>query len=282
MSMLPSVSVIVTTYNWPEVLDKVLTALDQQQVTVPLEVIVADDGSKQATAELIARHKRQFNFALHHVWQPDEGFQAAKIRNRAIAKAQHDYVIFLDGDCQPLADFVSNHVKLAEKGWFVFGNRVLLSRSFSSTLLSQSYDFDSIKGFGLIRRRLKGQVNRLLPFLKLPLGPLRRFQPNRWKGVKTCNLAVWRDDLVAVNGLEETFTGWGYEDSDLVLRLQKFGVKCKDGRFSVPVIHFWHPEQDRSLEADNWQRLTQTFQQTTFRAVKGVSQYLTKSHHAIC
>ncbi|MFO1256909.1 MAG: glycosyltransferase family 2 protein [Gammaproteobacteria bacterium] len=282
MSTSPSVSLIVTTYNWPEALDRVLMALNRQRVTSPLEVIVADDGSTQMTADLIARYKRQFNFPLYHVWQPDEGFQAAKIRNRAIAKAQHDYVIFLDGDCQPLADFVSNHVKLANKGWFVFGNRVLLSRSFSSTLLSHTYDFEALNAFRLIQKRLKGQINRLLPFLRVPLGPLRRCQPNRWKGVKTCNLAVWRDDLVAVNGLEEAFTGWGYEDSDLVLRLQKFGVKCKDGRFSVPVIHFWHEEQDRSLAADNWNRLTETFHQATFRAVKGVSQYLTKVHHAIC
>lgn len=280
--MQPSVSVIVTTYNWPQALDKVLTAVSRQKVNFPLEVIVADDGSKKATAELILRHKKRYPFPLHHVWQPDEGFQAARIRNRAIAKAQYDYVIFLDGDCQPLDGFVSNHVKLAQKGWFVFGNRILLNRSFSTKLLGQARDFSDLNWFERVQVRIQGGFNRLLPLFQIPLGPLRTLDPKRWKSVKTCNLAVWRKDLLAVNGLEEAFTGWGYEDSDLVLRLQKFGINCKDGRFAVPVIHYWHPEQDRSQADENWQRLKQTLNQATFRAVKGVSQYLTDKTYAVC
>ena len=116
-------------------------------------------------------------------------------------------------------------------------------------------------------------VNRLLPLLRLPDGHWRERNPQRWKGVKTCNMAVWRSDLLRVNGLDESFEGWGLEDSDLVIRLLHAGVKHKSARFAAPVFHLWHAENDRSRLARNQQRLDELLRSTQTRAVRGLDQY---------
>src|SRR4051794_16035860 len=116
-------SLVVTTYNWPDALDLVLTsALDQR--VLPDEVIVADDGSGEPTAEVVRRRAERFaerRVPLHHVWHPDEGFRAAAIRNRALARASGDYILLIDGDCILHPDFVSSHLAFARQGQFVQG-----------------------------------------------------------------------------------------------------------------------------------------------------------------
>jgi predicted glycosyltransferase involved in capsule biosynthesis len=91
----------------------------------------------------------------------------------------------------------------------------------------------------------------------------------------TCNLGVWKKDFIRVNGFDELFEGWGFEDSDLVIRLIHAGIERKEGRFAVPVLHLWHPHNDKSKQATNYQRLLERVQQQDFMvAKKGVSQYL--------
>ena len=268
-----SVSIIITTYNWPQALSQVLEAIKLQYDNHPLEVIVADDGSTQETARLIHLIKASYPVPLYHVWQPDEGFQAAKIRNRAIAKASYDYIIFLDGDCVPLSGFLKNHRKLAERGCLVYGNRILLNKKLTSNILQSPHNMTHKNLFFWVKARFNGNINRLLPLLRLPLGFLRKKRPGKWQGVKTCNLAAWRSDLIAVNGLEEAYQGWGFEDTDLVIRLQKKGIKSKDGRFAIPVVHFWHPEQDKSASQANWQRVLNLQTSSIIQASKGINQY---------
>ena len=120
------ISVIVTTYNREDALDAVLRSLAAQSDS-DFEVVVADDGSGPATRELIAAWKAKLAVRLEHVWHEDRGFRAAEIRNRAILAARGGYCIFLDGDCIARPDFVATHRRLAEPGWFVTGNRILLS-----------------------------------------------------------------------------------------------------------------------------------------------------------
>jgi predicted glycosyltransferase involved in capsule biosynthesis len=87
----------------------------------------------------------------------------------------------------------------------------------------------------------------------------------------TCNLAIWKDDFYAVNGFDECFNGWGYEDSDLIVRLIHNGVKRKEGRFALPVLHLWHKQNDRHQQAHNYQLLMQrVFDDGFIRAEKGL------------
>lgn len=273
MSIL-SVSVIVTTYNWPRALDCVLRSLNEQDYP-HLEVIVADDGSRDDTAALIHTWRNQFRFRLIHCWQTDEGFRAAMIRNRAVALASHEYLIFIDGDCVVLPNFVSHHVALAEKGWFVAGNRVLLNQSFTERVLNKSLAIHRWSLFKWMTLYWQGYCNRVFPLLSVPLGKLRKLNAVKWQGAKTCNLGMWRQDFLKINGFDESFEGWGFEDSDCVIRLQRNHVYHKSGKFSVPVLHLWHPSAAKENVEENAKRLELTMQSSTIQAFKGVGQYLT-------
>jgi len=268
------IALIVTTYNRPDALAAVLDGC-LVQTDANFEVIVADDGSMQETAALVAGYAARAPFAIRHVWQEDMGFRAAAIRNRALAATQADYIIFIDGDCVPPPDFVASHRRLAERGWFLSGNRLMLTQAFTEQILRDKLPIHLWQTRNWLQARWCGQIERLLPLLYLPdLGWLRKQLPRRWQGAKTCNLSAWREDLLRVNGLDESYTGWGLEDSDLVIRLLRAGIYSKSARFSVPVFHLWHHENDRSHLEENRQRLQEVLQATHIRAVQGVDQYL--------
>jgi hypothetical protein len=119
--------------------------------------------------------------------------------------------------------------------------------------------------------RRKGSINRLVPLLRLPLGPLRHRVGRRWQGVRSANLAIRREDVARVDGFDAAFTGWGLEDSDIVIRLIRSGCRRKDGRFATGVLHLWHPERDRSGLVSNARRLDESMRGDRVKAVKGLS-----------
>jgi glycosyltransferase involved in cell wall biosynthesis len=273
MTQTPRIAVVVATCNWPAALDRVLTALDDQTYR-EFEVIVADDGSGQETADQINRWTHRALFPLKHVWQEDKGFRAAAIRNRAVAASGAEYILFLDGDCLVRPDFLHRHAALADAGHFVAGNRVLLSQRFSNRILEQALTVSTWTNRQWIADRLSGGLTRWLPLLRLPAGAWRDRSPQRWQGAKTCNLGIWRDDLLAVNGLDERYTGWGYEDSDLVIRLIRHGVRRRDGRLATTVLHLWHPEHERAGTEENLARLAEIQSNPSVRAEAGLDRYL--------
>ena len=268
------IALVVTTYNRLDALAAVLEGC-LAQTDANFEAVVADDGSTQETAALVAGYAARAPFAIKHVWQEDQGFRAAAIRNRALAATQADYIIFIDGDCVPPPEFVASHRRLAEHGWFLSGNRLMLAQAFSEQVLRDKLPIHLWSMRDWLRARRRGQIERMLPLLRLPVpGWLRKQLPRRWQGAKTCNLSAWREDLLRVNGLDEIYTGWGLEDSDLVIRLLRAGIYNKSARFAAPVFHLWHRENDRSQLAENQQRLQEALQATHIRAAKGVDQYL--------
>lgn len=268
-----SIAVIVTTYNRLDALEMVLEGY-LAQTDKDFELLIADDGSTSETAARVKEYKDRAPFNIVHVWQPDNGFRAAAIRNRALNETDADYIVFADGDCVPQTGFIAGQRQLAERGWFLSGNRVLLSETFTQEVISNKMPIFRWGLMQLIRGSLRGDINRWTPFLKMPdWGWLRKRTPQRWQGAKTCNLAVWREDLVNVNGLDETYTGWGMEDSDLVIRLLRAGVRHKSGRFAVPVMHLWHRENDRSNLKENQLRLQMLLKSSHIQAKQGLDQY---------
>jgi glycosyltransferase involved in cell wall biosynthesis len=265
-------AVIVTTYNRPDALAAVLEGYLAQSDR-EFELIVADDGSTGDTRRVVDAFKSRAPFPVAHVWHEDRGFRAAAIRNRALAATGADYIVFSDGDCVPAARFVAQHRQLAERGWFVAGNRMLLSRTFTRRVLQNALPLHA-RSFGAwLIAWAKRDINRVLPLVILPIGDLRKCAPQRWEGVKTCNLAAWREDLVRVNGLDEAYSGWGLEDSDLVIRLLHAGVRHKSARFAAPVFHLWHVENDRSRLPENQRRLDAVLRSDRVRAQSGLDQY---------
>jgi glycosyltransferase involved in cell wall biosynthesis len=263
------ISVVVSTYERPEALSAALRGLSRQNDR-GFEVIVADDGSGQPTAAVVSEWQSKIEVPLAHVRHEHAGFRAAEIRNRAIAASGGGYCVFLDGDCVPRTDFIAQHRRLAEPGWFVAGNRILLSEDLTALVLARDLEPETWRLSTMLKHRGEG-INRIAPMLQLPLGPLRRIAPSRWEGARTCNLAVARTDLERVDGFDASFNGWGLEDSDLAIRLIHAGVQRKDGRFATGVFHLWHRENDRRGLARNQARLDEVRRGDRVRALRGLS-----------
>jgi glycosyltransferase involved in cell wall biosynthesis len=264
------ISVILTTYDREDALAVVLRSLSRQ-TDRQFEVIVADDGSGPATAAIMADWQRRIGVPLVHIWQEHREFRAAEMRNRAIVASHGAYCIFLDGDCLVRPDFIATHRRLAERGWFVTGNRALLSAELTATVLRDGVAPETWGINAWIAQRSRTGINRLGPLLRLPLGPLRKLRAQAWQGARSCNLAIWRSDLDRVDGFDANFSGWGREDSDLLVRLLRSGVRRKDGVFATGVLHLWHQDADRSRLSENQRRLDQVVAGERVRAERGLS-----------
>ncbi len=264
------ISIIVTTYNRPDALEAVLRGL-ARQTDKDFEVIVADDGSSPETGAMLKSWQSRMPQPLTHVWQEHRGFRAAEIRNRAILASSGAYCIFLDGDCIPRNDFVEAHRALAETGWFVVGNRVLMSQHLTDRVLGRGIEPELWTLVEACRARLNGDINRIAPLLQARLGLVRKIRPQYWWGARSCNLAVWRADLDRVDGFDASYAGWGLEDSDLLIRLLRAGVNRKDGRFSTGVLHLWHPLADPSMLSANQTLLDAIQHSDRTLSVKGLS-----------
>jgi glycosyltransferase involved in cell wall biosynthesis len=268
------ISVIVSTYNRADALDAVLRSLSRQSDR-RFEIVVADDGSGAATERVVADWTARAPVAVKHVWHEDRGFRLAEIRNLGIRESAGRYLVFLDGDCITRPSFVAAHRCLAEPGWFVTGNRILMSQRLTGqALAATSAARPEPESFGLFAHlvlRARGDLNRLAPLLALPLGRLRKRRATAWRGANGSNMAFWRADLEAVDGFDAAFTGWGREDSDMFVRLIRAGVRRKDGRFATGVLHLWHREADRSGLDGNERRLIEVIGSGGVKARRGLS-----------
>jgi GT2 family glycosyltransferase len=162
---------------------------------------------------------------------------------------------------------------LAQTGWFVAGSRLLLRKTLTEQVQTQQSPIHEWGRWAWWVQRVMGQTNRWLPLLNLPGQVWRRRQPQHWQSARTCNMAVWRTDLVAVNGFDESYQGWGHEDADLAVRLIRHGVHYKNGRFALTVLHLWHAENDRSHLPENLARLDRILQATHTQAPLGLAQH---------
>jgi len=265
MTSSAALGLIVNTYNQPEYLGRVLHAI-ARQTALPQELLVADDGSDPETRRVVQDHVKQLPFHSEHIWQEKAGFRRSRILNRAIAKARSDYLVFLDGDSIPHPEFVADHRRLAEPNTFVQGHRALVEQQAAAFFGLGSFIQDRRRA--LWRRQLRG----LKHAFRWPV-PLKRVR-NDLRGVRGCNLAIWRADLVAVNGYNEAYVGWGREDSDLSLRLMNRGVGRLDVRGWAICYHLWHPPVSREGLQTNDRLLAEAAAQKATRCELGLSQYL--------
>jgi glycosyltransferase involved in cell wall biosynthesis len=255
--------VVVTTYNRPSELGRVLGALLIQS-KLPHEVIVADDGSGPETGELLREFASGAPFPVVHSWQDDKGFRAARSRNLAVRKSTGDYIIFLDGDCVVERTFIEDHLRLAERGCFVQGKRVLVSRK-----ASEGFGPELANSRGrLLLLALSGRISNSHHIMRLPAFPASRGSSMR--GIKTCNMGVFREDLFAVNGFDEAFEGWGREDSEFASRLYRLGLMRKDHPFMAVCFHLWHAEVARGSLERNDEMLAKALESGLLRCEQGI------------
>lgn len=228
-------AIIVTSYRRSGALELVLQSV-ASQTEMPDEVIVADDGSGPDVRSLVDRWSERLS--LTFVWQADLNFRAARARNLAAVKASCEHLIFIDGDCLLPPDFVKAHRRLAADRKIVSGGRFQINSQKTEALVNNG-QIDETACFGDIK------------FLKLHLGCLRDADPQNWRQVRTCNLSVMKSDFTEVGGFDESYKGWGREDSDLTVRMIKNGVKVRSARFAACVSHLYHNEEAKTSLATN-------------------------------
>lgn len=261
-------TLIVTTYNWPQALQLVLLSI-RRQALMPFEVLVADDGSASETAALIAREAANFPVPLRHIWQEDEGFRAARIRNLAISAARGDYLLLIDGDMVLHPQFVRDHQRAARPGCFVQGVRVLTQPEGARRMLESQGTRLKFLSPGLRRRR----HTLRLPWLSRILLPLSA-SGSRMAGIKTCNQGWWRRDLIALNGFDERMVGWGREDEELAQRAYHAGLRRRSLRFAGLAYHLFHRERHVAGNSANDVWLEQTRRERRTRCDLGLAQHL--------
>ena len=244
------VSVVITTYNRSDALLAVLEGLSLQTDT-DFEVVVADDGSKEEHVTALAQSPLARFLNVVHVWHPDIGFTASRIRNRGVSASRGNYIIFVDGDCVPETDFIARHKALAAPGCFLNGSRVLLSDRLTRQATQGGERLTGRSMAYWIKQRIMGNANKLSGPVRLPDWRGRMDRGVAWTRVRSCNMAVWRTDFERIDGFDESFVGWGHEDADFVLRLDHAGVLRKNGFFATEVFHLWHKEAVRTQASQN-------------------------------
>lgn len=232
-------SVIISTYNQPEWLQKVLVGYEQQTFK-DFEVVIADDGSTDETTAIIDHFKQHTHLTISHVWQTDQGFKKTKILNKAILVTKGDYLIFTDGDCIPRNDFVEKHLHLRKMNHFLSGGYFKLPMTISkiiseNDIINQScfnkewlIKNDLKTSFKLNKLTSKGVKERLL----------NNFTPTKatWDGM---NASGWKKDILSVNGFDERMD-YGGEDRELGERLINNGIKPVQIRYSAICVHLDH------------------------------------------
>ena len=235
-------SLLISTYNWPQALDLVFRSL-LVQTKMPLEIVIADDGSKSETGKLIDSYRNQFSVPIKHIWQEDDGFRKTIIMNQSVSKTEGDYIIQIDGDIILHPRFIEDHLNEAREGFFIKGSRGMLSQKKSDEIFKtkciQISPFD--KG-------LKSKINgtRLIWASRFFYG-----DPQKTNDLRGCNFAFWKKDFIAVNGYNNSITGWGHEDIELAARVVNYGVKRKQLKMLAVCYHLHHQLNSRKEEDVN-------------------------------
>lgn len=258
-------SLIIATYNWKEALALVLSSV-RAQTTLPGEVIVADDGSRDDTRELVAREAAAFPVPLRHVWQEDLGFRKGRILNEAMARAAGEYLIAIDGDMLLHPAFVRSHARFARRGWFIQGSRMMLGERATSNTLAAGH-----LTAGPFSPDVRNRINGIhAPFLSV----LSRGERGSIRRTRGCNISFWRDDIVRVNGYNEDMEGWGREDTELVARLMNSGVRRRNLKFAAVAYHLHHRTRPTDSDAANLERALSVARDGITRCAHGIDRHL--------
>ncbi|MBL4774771.1 MAG: glycosyltransferase [Mariprofundus sp.] len=262
-----SLAVVISTYNTPKFLSLVLDGY-RQQTDNHFSIYIADDGSKPETSTLIKKIALHFPIPIQHIWQRDNGFRKARIHNKVIQQIKEPHVLLTDGDCIPLPGLIAAHRRYAAKQYFISGSRILLSQDWTKTLCKRATMHTNKPLTWWLNQRIRGNINRLSPLL---LSPRLSAASEKLEGIRGCHLSCPTEALLRINGFDESFEGWGREDSDLTARLLHAGLKRRNLR-AQPVLHLWHQECSRQNLEGNDSMLQACLKERRIEAIQGLKQ----------
>lgn len=263
-----STSLIISTYNREDALELTLLSV-LQQTELPDEIIVADDGSGEKTRALIEKYNEILPMPILHCWHEDLGFRLATIRNKAIAMANCEYIVMIDGDIIMSEQFISSHKKNARLNQFIQGSRVLLQSDLTQEVLKSKR-----VRFGFFTKGITNRFNTIhSPFLS----SLMSFYSNKPNRIRGANLSFWKSDVIKVNGFNEDFVGWGREDSEFAVRLKNIGILRKHLKFAGFGYHLYHKESSREALRKNDLILERAISEQLTSCENGIGKYISLS-----
>lgn len=264
------VSAVVPSYNRPDFVRRVLLAFAGQTRQVD-ELVITDDGSPVDIASGVADVLPELPFPVTLLSQPDEGFRAAKCRNNGIREATGDYLIFADQDILFAPTYVETFLAYAKPRQFLVGYPVRLTEAetaqVTDQLLRAGRVTDLVSDAG--RRKVLDQFRKERRYVILHALHLRPFGPKLRSGV----FGAWREDLLAVNGFDEEFQGWGNEDDNLGRRLHRAGIVGRNVFREALTVHMYHaPHHQDGLRVNRDYSALQAraIRRGSVRAVHGV------------
>lgn len=250
------ISVIISVYNKLEQLKNILLALNNQ-IKLPYEVIIADDGSSEILEEKIGDIIPELKFNLKHVYQEDTGFRLAASRNNGINFSEGDYILFIDQDILFDEYFLQDIEKNIKKGEVIKINALFLDKERSEKItnkIKENKYFD----YSYIKEELNESDYKHIQELNK-----KDFRRNFWynlklkkRGAKIVGLGIgcFKEDVLKINGFDERYEGWGCEDDDLGNRFYALGLKVGVFNFNNLVVHIWHPSSTNKSGNDEYYR----------------------------
>lgn len=266
-----TISVIISTYNHPKWLEKVLWGYECQSHK-DFNIIIADDGSGEETKMVITQFLESSTLKISHCWHEDKGFQKTKILNKALAEARGDYLLITDGDCIPQPNFLETHLEHAEKGFFLSGGYCKLPMELSRTISEEDikegrpFELSWMKSQGLrgLSQKLKIGLTGRLAEMADKLTPTKP----TWNGM---NSSGFKEDILAVNGFNEEMR-YGGLDRELGERLLNLGLKPKQIRHRAICLHLDHERgyKDEETLRFNRARRQEVIEQNIIRCKNGI------------
>jgi glycosyltransferase involved in cell wall biosynthesis len=256
-----STSLVISTYNWPDALELVLESVLNQTIA-PNEILIADDGSGEATKNVIEAFKQKTIIPVKHYWHEDNGFRKTIIMNKAIVEATSEYIIQIDGDIILHPQFIADHLKDAVNGYYIKGSRSMLSSDRTAQILTTKNIHISPLSTGV------GSKINATHFP--PLAFLFRGDRLRSNNLRGCNFSFWKKDFVVVNGYNNDLEGWGHEDIELAARLTNLGVKQRQLKLKAICFHLYHKINARDNEDLNYKKYLKAVSDNTIACKSGI------------
>jgi glycosyltransferase involved in cell wall biosynthesis len=240
-------SVIISTYNKPHDLERVLHGYAAQQDR-DFELLVADDGSGPETAAVIDRVRGETGLSIVHVWHQDRGFRKSEIMNRAIVASTGDYLLFTDGDSIPRADLVAVHRALARPGAYLAAGYLKLSDEPSQAITVEDVRSGRFVQLRWLRAHGWRPGRRALRLVRSPrvAAALDRLTPTAPLFAGN-NTSAWREAVFAVNGFDMEM-GYGGLDRAVGYRLVNLGVRGIQVRHRAICMHLHHERPYKDAE----------------------------------